>query len=218
MIADIFQMIPDTVDAFQQLITDDLAVPDDVVILSAQLDPPVTGVHVGEMRQSAAALLELRQLSALHMGADAVAVLSVFQVFLGILICPVGTDELHRLTAIHSGEHQRIAHRIIVRLLGCIRLVELVASLAAHPSGGAAHGRQCAVTGGIDEDIAVDRKFRLRGVLVSDDGSNFFTVHDDIVHISVQISVQILLKMYLFPDHGIEYRERCVGIAPLIFQ
>ena len=214
----ILQMIPDSVDTFQQFVANNFTIPDNIVILATQFDPPITGIHVGEMRQPSAALLELGQLSTLHMGADTVAMLSVFQIFLGILICPVRTDKLHRLSSVYGREHQCIAHRILIRFRRRIRLMEFIASFAAHPSGSASHGRQRAMSRGIHEDITIDCKFCLCGVLMADNGRYFFAVHNDIVHIGIQISIKILLKMHFFPDHGIEYRKGRIGIPPLIFQ
>ena len=71
---------------------------------------------------------------------------------------------------------------------------------------------------GIDKDVSVDGILGFRTVLMTDYGLYFFSFQDHVIHIRIQKGFQIFLKMHFFPDDGIKYRKRCIGISAFVCQ
>ena len=136
----IFQMIPHSVHAFQQLITNFLTVTDNIVILTTQFNPPVSRIDIGKMRKSSTAFFEFGQLASFHMGCNAVRMFPIFQIFLRVVISPFRTYKFYRLSTVHSGKQQSVSHRIAVRFFRSIGFLKFVSSFAAHTPRCTAHG------------------------------------------------------------------------------
>ena len=218
MVALIFQMIPHTVNAFDQFVPDVLSLADDVVPVAADLNPPVAVVHVGKMGQTAGAFLKRDQRATIGVGADGIAVLPVFELLFGKGVGPFRLFKDDLFTPVNGAEHHGIAHGVGVGHIGRVRLVEFRPAFGAQTAAAPGHHTQRAVSRGIDEDFAAEPDLGFRGVLVADDGLNAAILHHYVIHVGIQIGVQILLIPDGFPENGVKNREGSIGIAALVFQ
>ena len=211
-------MIPDAVEHLEKILVDLLALLNDILGVAAQLDPPVAGVDIRKLGQLVLRRVEGDESAAVCLGADAVDMRAVFQVFLRVGIGPDGLDKGHGLAAVDRGEHDGIAHLIVVGLFRGRGFVELVLRFRADTALRPGHHADRAVAGGVDEDLAVDRPARLGGILAAGDGEDAVTVQDDVVDVGIQEDGDVRLHPHLFPDDGIEDREVRIGVAALVFE
>ena len=93
----VLDVIPHAVHRLEQLVAQGFRVGDGVVPSAAQLNPPVAGGHV--------------------------LVNPAPQVVLCVGVCPVRLDEGHGMPRVARLEHERIAHRAMIRLLRRMRLI-----------------------------------------------------------------------------------------------
>ena len=218
MVALIFQVIPHAVNALDKLVADFFPLADDVVPVAAQLNPPVAVVHVGKMGQTAGALFKFHQRTAVRVRAYGIGMLPILKILLCKGICPLWLEEGDLLTAVDGAEHKGIALGVGICHIRSIGLSKSILALAAHAAVAACHGSQRTVAGSINEDLSEYLQFGFGGVLVTDDRKDSAVFHHRVIHIGVQVGIQILLEGHGFPQNGIEHGERSVRIAPFVFQ
>lgn len=96
----IFNMIPDAVEHLEKILVDLLALLNDILGVAAQLDPPVAGVDIRKLGQLVLRRVDGDESAAVCLGADAIDMRAIFQVFLRVGIGPDGLDKGHGLAAV----------------------------------------------------------------------------------------------------------------------
>ena len=219
VVTHVLQVIPHAVDTADQLITDHFAVTGHLIAVAGDFDPPVAGGGVVIVGQLAAAGLLLGVNAAVAgiehhaggMGTDR-------QILFGEVVSPLGRHILYRLASVHRGEQQGVTHAVVVGNLRCGGFGEFISAFGTDAVLGAGEHTQCAVAGGIHEDVSGQMHLGFGGILVANDAADVLTVHHHILHGGVQVRIQMLLLVCHFPHHGVKHRERSIGIAAFVLQ
>ena len=217
MVPLVLQMVPDPVDALEELVPDFLGVLDDIPIGSGKLDPPVAGVDLAEIGERLGGSLGHYPACVIDC-LDAGKVGTIAKVMFGIGIGPGRLDIGNRTATVHCLKEDRVPHGVPVCLFRGILFLEFRAGFAAVAEGGSRLLAQGPVSRGIHENPGSEPETLFGGHLIATDGPDGAVLHLHIAHRRVQVSVQVLLEMDLLPEHRVPDAEAVAWVPPLVLQ